>query len=112
MIEKLTALQGDLASNIRTLLDAYDRCTDPALRTQLISQTQSLSTQMSRIETALFHQQTVDADDTLEAAFNSARGFTSQIDALNDQLERVSELVSVAAKVVQTVTVIVGYLPA
>jgi hypothetical protein len=112
MTENLTNLQSDLGASIRVILQAYDQCEDPALRAQLISQAQLLSTQMSRIETALFHQQTVEADEELEEAFTSAKGFTEQIDAMNHELERAAELVALAGKVVHTVTQIVAHLPA
>jgi flagellar hook-associated protein FlgK len=112
MTDELKTLQDGLAASIRTILQAYDQCTAPDMRAQLIDQAQMLSSQMSQIETTLFHQQTLEASATLAAAFASAKGFTDQIDKLNNNLEKVSDIISLAGKVINTVTQIVNVLPA
>jgi hypothetical protein len=112
MTDDLKSLQDGLSASIQTILQAYDQCTSPEVRPQLLDQAQMLSSQMSRIETMLFHQQTLEASDVLTAAFASAKGFTDQIGGLNNQLERVSEIISLAGKVINAVTQIVNFLPA
>lgn len=112
MTDDLKTLQDSLAASIRTILQAYDQCTVPEMRAQLINQAQMLSSQMSQIETLLFHQQTLEASAVLTAAFASAKGYTDQLNGLNQQLEHVSDIISIAGKVVNAVTQIVNVLPA
>ena len=112
MTDELKTLQDGLAASIRTILQAYDQCTAPEMRAQLIDQAQTLSSQMSQIETTLFHQQTLEDSAVLAAAFASAKGYTDQIDELNGKLEKVSDIIAIASKVINAVTQIVSVLPA
>ena len=111
MIDELKTLQAGLAASIQTVLAAYDQCTVPEMRSRLLDQAQTLSSQMSQIETRLFHQQALEASTVLAAAFASVRGYTDQIDELNNRLEAVSAIISLAGKVVDGVTRIVSVLP-
>jgi hypothetical protein len=112
MTDELKTLQDDLAVSIQTILTAYDQCTAPEMRSQLLDQAQMLSSQMSQIETRVFHQQTLEASAVLTAAFASAKGYTDQIDGLNNKLEQVSEIISLAGKVINVVAQIITVLPA
>jgi hypothetical protein len=109
-VPDLQALQDGLNASIQTILKSYDQCTDPVQSAALLSQSQQLAAQMSQIETKLFHQEVVQATATMTAAFTAANGFTAQLKAMDATLEKASDIVSVAAKLVSVVTQILPYI--
>ncbi len=106
----LQALQDGLNASIQTILKSYDQCTDPVQSASLLSQSQQLAAQMSQIETKLFHQEVVQATATITAAFTAANGFTDQLKAMAASLEKASDIVSIAAKLVSAVAQIISCL--
>jgi hypothetical protein len=106
----LQALQDGLNASIQTILKSYDQCTDPVLSAALLTHSQQLAAQMSQIETSLFHQEAVQATATMTAAFTAANGFTAQLKAMAATLEKASDIVSVAAKLVSVVAQILPYI--
>jgi hypothetical protein len=106
----LQALQDGISANIQTILKAYDACNDPVQSATLIVQSQELAAQMSKIETALFHQETLEATATMSSAFDSANGFTAQLNGMAASLEKAADIIAVAAKVIGAVAEIVSHL--
>jgi hypothetical protein len=106
----LQALQDGLNASIQTILKSYDQCTDPVQSAALLTQSQQLAAQMSQIETKLFHQEVVQATATITAAFTAANGFTDQLKAMAASLEKASDIVSIAAKLVSVVAQIIPYI--
>jgi hypothetical protein len=109
-VQQLQDLQDGINASIQTVLAAYDQCTDPTQSLALINQSQQLSAQMSQIEKTLFNQQTVQANATLSGAFTSASGFTEQLKTMAASLEKVSDIIGMAAKLVGAVAQILPYL--
>jgi flagellar hook-associated protein FlgK len=111
MDNDLQTLQDGINASIQTLLQAYDNCQDPVASQQLIDQANQLTAQMKQIEATLFHQQTVEAGAVLAGAFTSAKGFTDQLNALSKSLDQVSDIISVAGKLVDAVAKVIAVLP-
>ena len=109
-VPDLQALQDGINTSIQTILKSYDQCTDPVMSAALLSQSQQLAAQMSQIETSLFHKEAVQATATVTAAFTAANGYTDQLKAMATTLEKASDIVSVAAKLVSVVTQILPYI--
>ena len=107
---ELQDLQDGISASIQTILKAYDACNDPVESATLLNQSHQLSAQMSQIETALFHQQAVNATATVSSAFTSAQGFIAELNGLTTQLEKVSAIITAAAKLVGVVAQILPYL--
>src|SRR5271166_3001373 len=108
--QQLQDLQDGISASIQTILKAYGQCQDRVGSATLLQQSQQLAAQMSSIETALFHQQTVDATDAMASAFTAASGFTAQLKQLADGLDKVSDIINAAAKMIGVVAQIVPYL--
>ena len=109
-IADLEELQDGISASIQTLLQAYGQCADRVESATILGQSQQLAAQMSQIETNLFHQQTVAAGATIDAAFASARGLTQQLQEVSKSLDRVSEIIATGAKLVGVVAQIISYL--
>jgi hypothetical protein len=109
-VPDLQALQDGLNASIQTILKSYDQCTDPVQSAALLTQSQQLAAQMSQIETKLFHQEVVQATAAMTAAFTAATGYTAQLKDMATKLEKASDIVSVAAKLVSVVTQILPYI--
>ena len=109
-IADLEELQDGISASIQTLLQTYGLCADPVESATILSQSQQLAAQMSQIETNLFHEQTIQQGATIDEAFTAARGFTDQLKAMSQELDRVSDIISTGAKLVAVVTQIVKYL--
>jgi methyl-accepting chemotaxis protein len=109
-IADLEELQDGISASIQTLLQAYNQCADPVESATILSQSQQLAAQMSQIETNLFHQQAIQVGATVDNAFASARGFTSQLKDLAKSLDRVSDIITTGAKLVGVVTQIISVL--
>jgi hypothetical protein len=107
---QLRDLQDGISASIQTILKAYDQCEDPVGSATLLQQSQQLAAQMSAIETALFHQETVQATTAMADAFTSARGFTAQLKQTEAGLDKVSDIINAAAKLIGVVAQIVPYL--
>jgi|SRR5208283_716004 len=109
-IADLEALQDGLSASIQTLLQAYGQCADPVQSATILGQSQQLAAQMSQIETNRFHQQTIQAGATVDRAFASVLGFTSQLEDLAKSLDRVSDIITAGAQLVGVVTQIISVL--
>ena len=108
--KQLQDLQDGLSASIQTILKAYDQCEDPGASATLLQQSHQLAAQMSAIETALFHQQTLQATAVVTGAFSAAAGFTAQLKGLEAGLEKVSDIIGAAAKLIGAVAQILPYL--
>ncbi len=109
-IADLETLQDGISASIQTLLKAYDQCDDPVVSVTILSQSKELAAQMSQIETSLFHQQAIQSGAEIDRAFASAIGFTGQLKDLGRDLERLTEIISTAARLVGAVNQIVSAL--
>ncbi len=109
-IADIEVLQDGISASLQTLLRAYDRCPDPVQCADLLNQARQLAAQMSRIETGLFHQQALQADAAIDRAFISAGSCTGRLKDMAGSLDRVSDIISTAAKLVADVTQIIGFL--
>jgi hypothetical protein len=107
---QLQDLQDGISASIQTILKAYDACNDPVESAALLNQSHQLAAQMSQIETALFHQQAINATATVSSAFTSAQGFIAELNGLTSQLEKVSAIIASAAKLVGVVAQILPCL--
>jgi len=108
---QLQDLQDGISASLQTLQKAYALTSDPTESQTLANQTQDLAGQMAQMEKTLFAQQTLDAETTVQAAFTSAQGLTAQLKAMAGNLEKVSEVISIAAKLVAAVAQVVVKLP-
>lgn len=109
-VQDLQDLQDGISASIKAILATYDDCTDSAESATLLAQSQQLSALMSQIETILFHKQETEATDTIKAGFTAANGYIAQLKDMAGKLEKVSDIISAAAKLVSTVTQIIPYL--
>jgi hypothetical protein len=109
-IDDLEELQDGISATIQTLLKAYDRCADPVESATILIQTKQLAAQMSQIETGLFHEQTTKAGPVIDQAFASAKGYTARLNEMAGNLERISDMIATASKLVAAVTLIVSGL--
>jgi len=109
-IADLEDLHDGLSASIQALLQAYGQCADPVESATILGQSQQLAAQMSQIETNLFHQRAIAAGASIDSAFASAGGFTQQLKDMAGKLERVSDIILTAAKLVSVVTQIIGFL--
>jgi len=109
-VQDLQDLQDGISASIKAILATYDGCSDQAESATLLAQSQQLSAQMSQIETILFHKQETEATDTIKAGFAAANGYIAQLKDMAGNLEKVSDIISAAAKLVSTVTQIIPYL--
>ncbi len=110
-IDDLQKLQDGLSVSIKSLLKAYDQSKDPVESATLLDQSQQLSAQMTQIETNIFHQQTVQAGATIDDAFTAAGGLVDQLTAATAKLQKISDAISIAAKLISVVAKIASYLP-
>ncbi len=110
-INDLQNLQDGLSASIKSILSSYDATQDPAESATLLNQSHQLAAQMTQIETNLFHQQTIQAGATIDQAFALATGFTAQLTAAAGQLQKISDTIATAAKLIGVVSKIIGYLP-
>jgi len=108
--QQLRALQDGVSASLQTILKAYDRCEDPVGSATLLQQSQQLAAQMSAMETALFHQETVQATAAMADAFTCASGFTAQLKQMEATLDKVSDIINAAAKLIGVVAQIIPYL--
>ena len=109
-IGDLEDLQDGISASIQTLLRAYDQCADPVESAAILIQAKQLAAQMAQIETNMFHQQSIRAGPTVDRAFASAKGCTSQLKDMGGHLDRVSDIIATGAKLVGVVTQIVSWL--
>ena len=109
-IGDLEDLQDGISASIQTLLRAYDQCADPVESAAILIQSKQLAAQMAQIETNMFHQQSIRAGPTVDRAFASAKGYTSQLKDMGGHLDRVSDIIATGAKLVGVVTQIVSWL--
>jgi len=107
---RLQQLQDGISASIKTILKAYDACSDPVESATLLGQSRQLSAQMADLETALFHQQTIAASATLAGAFTAADGFIAELNQDAQALDRVSQIITASAKLIGVVTQILPYL--
>jgi CHASE3 domain sensor protein len=108
---QLQDLQDGISASLQTLQKAYALTNDPGQSQNLINQSQDLATQMAQFEKTLFAQQTLDAEAAVQAAFSSAQGLTDQLKAMAGNLEKVSDVISIAAKLIAALAQIVVKLP-
>ena len=108
--EELQQLQDGISASIQTVLKAYNACDDPVDCATLLNQSQQLAGQMSRIETALFHQQTIEASAAISGAFDSADGFIAELKQMTKSLDQASKIITAAAKLAGVVAQILAVL--
>jgi hypothetical protein len=107
---QLKELQRGVSTSLQALQATYVQCQDPTECLTLIGQSQQLAAQMTQLEQALFHQQTLDAEASLQDAFSAAQGLTAQLTALSAKLDKISDAIGAAAKLISLVAQIIAKL--
>jgi hypothetical protein len=108
--DQIKELQRGVSKSLQALQASYVACQDPTECLTLINQSQQLAAQMTQLEQALFHQQTVEAETTLQDAFAAAHGLTAEVTALSGRLDKISDAISSAAKLTSLLAGIIAKL--